>query len=235
MRVRVATWNTEWATATSERGARVSALIRALDSEVLVVTEGSSALLPANGHVIDGGDQWGYGQESTRRKVLAWSRSPWREVERLESGAGAGRVVVGTTDTSVGPVQVIAVCIPWRDCHVRTGGRDAEQWAEHIECCAQLEEWVRSTTKHLPIVVAGDFNQRVPRHGQPVEVFEALERALRGLTVHTGDVTKCGRLIDHIATTNQLVPSNLEVWPGDEEHGRLSDHAGAAVDLTPRG
>lgn len=235
MDVRVATWNTEWATATSERGARVGALIRAIDAEVFVVTEGSAALLPTNGHVMDGGDQWGYGQEPRRRKVLAWSRSPWHDVGRLEHGAGAGRVVMGTTDTSVGPVQVIAVCIPWRDCHVRIGRRNTVPWAEHIECCAQLKAMARSPATDRPTVAAGDFNQRVPRHGQPVEVFEALEHALHGLTVQTGDVTAVGRLIDHIATTDRLVGSTVRAWPGKNEQGSLSDHLGVVLELSLRG
>lgn len=232
--MRVATWNTEWAAPASARGLRVSKLLKALDSEVMVITEGSADLVPPNGEVIDAGNDWGYRAEADRRKVLAWSRSPWREVTRVEQGAGRGRVVMGTTDTSLGAIRVIAACIPWKDCHVRTGRRDAASWAEHLECCAQLEELVRSTATDTPTIVAGDFNQRIPRHRQPVEVFDALERALLGLTVHTGGVTTIGRLIDHIATNDQFTRSTIHAWPGEDEQESLSDHSGVEVDLCLR-
>ena len=233
--MRVATWNTEWADATSARGSRVRTILEALGAEILVITEGSVDLLPQAGETVDAGNQWGYTTKPDRRKVMAWTRTSWRDVATITSGAGLGRVVHGVTETSLGPVRVIAVCIPWRDCHVRTGRRDASPWSEHIECCDQIRSLLDSFKDALPTIVMGDFNQRVPRHGQPLHVAAALDHALTDLTIHTGGETSAGKLIDHIATSDQLKCSAIHPWPATNERGRLSDHAGVAADLTRLG
>ena len=55
------------------------------------------------------------------------------------------------------------------------------------------------------------------------------------LTIHTGGETSAGKLIDHIATSDQLKCSAIHPWPATNERGRLSDHAGVAADLTRLG
>ena len=112
---KVATWNVEWAEPGSQCGGQVHERLTRLGCDVVVVTEGSAGVLPEGGHVVDAGADWGYGFEPHRRKVLAWSRRPWSDVTQIDSGAGLGRVVSATTDTPLGPLLVIAVCIPWRD------------------------------------------------------------------------------------------------------------------------
>lgn len=51
----VATWNTMWASGTGARAARVRHRLRAVDADLLVVTEGQRDLLPDGGHVVDAG------------------------------------------------------------------------------------------------------------------------------------------------------------------------------------
>lgn len=227
--MKVATWNVEWAEARPGRGLRVASLMASLDCEVIVVTEGTAGVLPPTGHIIDAGGSWGYGHEDHRRKVLAWSRQPWRDVTRLQSGAGLGRVVAGTTDTSLGPVRIVAVCIPWRDCHVRTGRRNASPWSEHLECCAQIRELLEAMPATQPFITLGDFNQRIPRHRSPENVAAALTEALCGQVVWTAGTTEVGMLIDHIVSAPPLVGSAIEVWQGHGAHGKLSDHSGVAA------
>jgi hypothetical protein len=226
---RVATWNVEWAKPGSKRGDRVTALLRGLDADILVVTEGFGGLLPDEGHVIDAGDDWGYTTIHGRRKTLAWSRHPWRDVRRIDKDAGKGRVVAGVTDTKAGPVKVIAVCIPWPDAHVRTGRRDAARWDEHLECCTQLAAFRRDLGAD-PYIIAGDYNQRIPPKGQPQKVAASLDAALAGMTVWTRgeDLASPGLLIDHIAGTDDLSAHDVVVWAGNDEQGRLSDHDGVA-------
>ncbi|MBJ7288538.1 MAG: endonuclease/exonuclease/phosphatase family protein, partial [Williamsia sp.] len=65
----VGTWNTEWAPASGIRATMVRERLAAATADVLVVTEGRRDLLPGGGHVADGGDDWGYGQQRDRRKV----------------------------------------------------------------------------------------------------------------------------------------------------------------------
>jgi hypothetical protein len=69
--VRVATWNVQWAAPKSAKGVRISAKLDAVDADVLVITEGLLGLLPAHGHLIDAGHNWGYTEKRDRRKVLA--------------------------------------------------------------------------------------------------------------------------------------------------------------------
>ena len=67
-----------------------------------------------------------------RRKVLVWSKRPWSAVDMGISGAlPGGRLVAGITLTALGPLTVVGVCVPWRDAHVRSGGRERSQWQEH--------------------------------------------------------------------------------------------------------
>lgn len=229
--MRVATWNVQWAdpgAKRSTRGARVAAMLADLGADVLVVTEGCRDLLPAHGHVIDGGGDWGYGIESTRRKVLAWSAHPWVDVVRLDSGASRGRVVRGRTATPLGEVTVTAVCIPWAGAHVAGGRRDARPWDEHLECCLQLAELPTEPRS----ILAGDFNQRIPKSRQPIRVATALDLALKRSTPWTAGDRDGRQLIDHIATSRDLAGAAVTSWPGKDSQGHLSDHSGVSCVLT---
>jgi hypothetical protein len=141
-------------------------------------------LVGGSGHVVDAGGDWGYGDQRHRRKLLAWSKNPWRELDFIDHGAAKGRLLSAVTHTNAQPVRVIAVCIPWRDAHVRTGRADAGLWDEHIEFCDQLREYLQSLDARAPTVVIGDFNQRVPgaaRRSAPAAT--ALAAAFDGLTM----------------------------------------------------
>ena len=67
---RIGTWNVEWAAPDTERGERVAAALNEPGCDVMCVSEGFAGILPAGGHVIDGGPDWDYGREEARRKVL---------------------------------------------------------------------------------------------------------------------------------------------------------------------
>lgn len=132
--VRIGTWNTHWAVPGSERGIRVRTALGTPECDVLCVTEGSAGVLPADGHVIDTGTDWGYPLRGQgHRKVLLWSRSPWTEVDPVGSrDLPAGRFLHGATDTSMGPLTVIGTCIPWGGAHVLSGSKDRTRWQDHL-------------------------------------------------------------------------------------------------------
>ena len=79
-------------------------------------------------------------------------------------------------------------------------------------------------------MVLGDFNQRIPRVSQPVLVAEQLSRCMDGLQVCTA-LPLDKPLIDHIAVSQQLVATKVEVIPDHDSKGRLSDHRGAIVQI----
>jgi endonuclease/exonuclease/phosphatase family metal-dependent hydrolase len=228
--LRIATWNVEWARPSTERGRRVASVISELDADIIVMTEGCAALLPSSGYLMDGGSNWGYGLETDRRKVLAWSKTPWSHVHGEDHGAARGRVVRATTATPDGPISVTAVCIPWSGAHVRSGRRDAVMWDEHIECCRLLA----TTAPSERSIMLGDFNQRIPRRRQPHRAFAALALALEPWDVPTAGTTSQGQLIDHIAISRDLAATDIRTWAGSDDAGPLSDHSGVTCSVQPQ-
>ncbi|MBA5848467.1 endonuclease/exonuclease/phosphatase family protein [Gordonia amicalis] len=223
-----------WATGSSARGRRVRNILREVDADLLIVTEGQRDLLPEGGHIVDAGSDWGYDitKSPERRKTMLWSRKPLTDVTTVPSGTGAGRVLVAHTDTPLGQVRVLAVCIPWASAHVSTGRRDASNWSEHLECCDQIEVLTAGFDPRIPTIVAGDFNQRLPRVRQPIRVHERLLEMLDRWTPHTAGDVQYGPLIDHIASDLSCI--NLRTWSGTDDVGRLSDHSGVTCTLVRR-
>ena len=173
---RLATWNVEWATPGTRRGDRVAAVLLDL-ADVMVVTESTLGVLPP-GHVVAGGDDWGYRvDDPTRRKVALWSRWPWRDVDPVgHPDLPPGRFVAGSTDTPIGEVRVVGVCVPWAGAHVSTGRRDRRQWEDHERYLRALPEVLAGQPR--PLVVAGDLNQRLPRSRQPESVHQQTRRQI---------------------------------------------------------
>ena len=228
----VATWNTRWATLSSRSGPRVAARLKAIAADIIVVTEGAVELLPAGGHVVDAGTNWGYRMTNPlRRKVIVWSRFPLTVQTIGQTGATSGRLVVASTTTPGGPVRVIGVCIPWKDAHVTTGRCDASPWSEHLEYLDRLEALLLDLADPAPTVIAGDFNQRIPRVRQPIRVAQRLSEVLQGWTVHTAGDHRNEPHIDHIATNAGFVCHAVTDWAASDAEGMLSDHAGVNCHL----
>ena len=227
----VTTWNTQWATPSSNRGPRISAALAAIYSDVIVVTEGVHGLLPEHGYTEDAGADWGYATKPGRRKVIVWSRYPLTLDFIGDEGATRGRMVVATAALPGGPVRIVGVCIPWRDAHVNTGRRDAQPWSEHLDYIDRLARLLPTLDPAIPTVIAGDFNQRIPRARQPIRVADRLGVVLADWTIHTAGALPNGPHIDHIATNGQLVADEVRDWPAADHLGRLSDHAGVACRL----
>jgi hypothetical protein len=232
--VKIAVWNVEWARAGSPRGERVVERLAALGADVLCVAEGEAALLPAGGHVATSRADYGYPLVEGRRKTLLWSREPWRDVDDVgDARLPSGRYVAGTTDTPLGEVRVVGVCVPWRDAHVRTGRRDRAGWEDHLTYLKHLGPLLRhEAAAHERLVVMGDYNQRIPRKGAPVRVAQALDEAFAGLTVVTACAECEGRaLVDHIAVGAGLRGIEVRTLPRRDGSGRLSDHDTVIADL----
>lgn len=241
--VRLGTWNikwdNKWESPDGERGVRLASLLANPSCHVLCVTEGSGALLPGEGHIIDAGRNWGIPpQREDHRKVLLWSRSPWTEVDCLGSpDFPSGRFVKGVTETSIGPLTVVGVCIPWKEARVTRGRKrweDHEAWLEAFERLP----WRRTTDR---MVVLGDFNQQVLRDMRRVRAprKKKLRRAFDGLEISTkGEIPSAPRLSsDHIAHTPDLKRATpFEIWPErNTDNEFLSDHFGVWADFALQG
>ena len=222
--MKIATWNLEWPSRKCQQLAWEH--LESLEADVIVTTEDKLADWEAFPHRVDAGPDWGYHvKDQLRRKVVMWSKTPWTDV-RLHGDAMSGRFVAARTQG----VDVWGVCIPWRDCHWRTGRKDSEQWDEHIRFCEQLSE-LRSTG---PTMIAGDFNQRIPKTIQDERAVRALDAALQGFEVVTAgleehDSKGLDQLIDHIATKG-FAATEVETWPFELDGAPISDHSGVAAD-----
>lgn len=230
------TWNVQWA-APKFRTA-IARTLSAGSPDLVVVTEGVESVLPRHGYRAPGGPDWGYPAPAERRKVLLWSPHPLHEIHMFdEVPLPPGRLVTAVCDTpGLGSVWVVGVCLPWRDAHVRTGRADAQPWDEHLSFLQHLPSVLDSAPSRLPIVLAGDFNQRIPATRVPTDVATALTRALRSLQVATTGVlpTLASMGVDHICHSRDL--RTVRTWGLDRHLGgdrAVSDHDLVAVALQP--
>lgn len=264
---RLCVWNVMWAKAGTERGEAVRGKLREPGFDVICLTEGtvggnrrgdgggplnlgenpgSCGLLPEGGYVIDSDPDYGYRIIEGRRKVLLWSRRPWREVDRVgDPGMPGGRFVSGVTETPVGDVRFVGVCIPWDWAHVDTGRKDRARWEDHLRYLEGLGKYLGGfrvcegsspgmnaggilVAGGTPVVIAGDFNQTIPRTRARVDVYEALMRALRGWDLATAGLGG----IDHVALNGGLRALRVDRWEAEYAVGKpVSDHAGVTVDV----
>ena len=233
--VRIGTWNTEWAKPGTAKGNRVRPLLADPDCDILCVTEGYEDIFPNGGHVIDGGIDHANGEMGERREVLLWSKRPWSRIDQVGSDRlPGGRFVAGTTQSEVGPFNVVGVCIPWFDANVRVGRKDSRRWQEHERWLREFQVLrYRQATERT--IVMGDFNQRIPRVWAPKRMYELLRRAFASFTIVTaGEIAGAPeQAIDHIAHTPDMALNGaLGIWPRrNEQDQRLSDHFGVWGDF----
>ena len=231
----VATWNLQWKRPTTAACRTMVERLTARHPDILCLTEAYARTQLPPGHTIEAEANYGYPLVEGRRKVLLWSREPWSVVDRVEHpDLPGGRFVSGRTETPLGPITVIGVCIPWRDAHVSSGRRDRQPWQDHVAYLAGLADILAQLDG--PAIVLGDFNQTMPRTRAPAPVFAALERALgeRWRVATTGLLPPLGRpSIDHIAHTRELMPSDVTALSSLSAGGELlSDHFGVVVKVS---
>ena len=172
-----------------------------------------------------------------RRKVLLWSREPWRQVDDLGiDSLPPGRIVSGATQTSVGEVAVIGICIPWfgSRTEARRGEERRRRWQDHEQYLvglAEVLEWVDARR----LIVMGDFNQAI---GQGSRAPRALQQALQEafnpkLRIVTADLVFQGRKsIDHIALSTDWAVDSVDAISNIHEERKLSDHFGVAAEVS---
>lgn len=235
-RVRVATWNLERKKSTSPRGAEALGYLASLNAEVIVATEARTSFAPSAGHTVSAEPPLGKRFGADERKVVVWSRNPLAVVD-LAPGIDRSRFVAVRTNTSIGPLLVLGVCIPWHMAEVTyPSGPKKKPWQEHLEYLTHLRPVLDDLDE--PYVVAGDFNQRTPRvNGANKAVAAALDATFSATEIVTaGIVPGCEKPgIDHIAINSHLEAHRVQGWPANVTGNRLSDHDGAFVDIAMRG
>lgn len=231
--LRIVNWNVEWRRPQSSAAETLRARIFEQTPDIICLTESYRDFLPASGHRIEGESDYGYPIRDGRRKVLLWSKQPWADVDAVgHPELPTGRFIRGTTGTPIGPIEVVGVCIPWSGAHVSSGRRDRKRWEDHLRYLDALARVLPVEQSRL--VVAGDFNQRVPRTIAPVAAYRALDKAvlsrLRLVTMGTVEPACC-QLIDHIAISPDLKARSVQSLSNMDGERRLSDHLGVAATL----
>lgn len=220
--IRVATWNVGWTSSGSRHFERSRDRIAELDADVLVLSETTHSLVPDGGYLAKGGPDWGYDTTPDRRKVLLWSRWPITDVS-TEIHEPGGRQVSATVESAIGPIRVHAVCVPWSRAHVSGGRKNRTVWEDHLSYLLALKDLLRResvdpASDDLPVIVAGDINQREqPKPYGSHKVRSAWADALKeaDLTLVTDE-----EMIDRIAISPGLAASDSLIIPPE----KMSDH-----------
>lgn len=235
--LRVVNWNVEWRRPRSLSAETLRSRIFEQEPDVVCLTESYRDFLPpAAGHAIEAETDYGYPVREGRRKVLLWSKHPWSNVDALgHPDLPTGRFVRGTTDTPIGPIDVVGICIPWSGAHVASGRRDRKRWDDHLSYLAALAQVLTPNPSRL--LVVGDFNQKVPRTISPSAAYRALDEAilsrLRLVTMGAIEPVGC-QLIDHIAVSPDLAALTVRSLSNLDGDRRLTDHVGVAATLRLR-
>lgn len=239
MALTVLNWNVEWATPRARRTRHILDRIARHAPDVVCLTETHEDLLASHGHAICSRPDAGYGLKPGRRKVMLWSREPWERVDDLgEDSMPPGRFVAGVTETSLGAVTVVGVCIPWfgSRAEARRGCERKDRWEDHAKYLDGLRRVLERGASER-VIVMGDFNQTIGEGSRaPAELRQALQAALpRGMAIATSDLKFEGRPnIDHVALSGDLVAQSVEAISNRHEGRDLSDHFGVVADVTAK-
>ncbi len=237
MTTRLLTWNLERKKANNPRGAEALDYVFGLDADVMVLTEARTSMPLRGGYAIWCEPPSGshFGEEE--RKVLMWSKEPWSSIDRVGiDGLDDTRFISAMTQTPIGELRVVGICIPWHMAEVTyPTGEKRKPWEMHLRYLEVFEALVASLDG--PTVIAGDFNQQIPRiaYGRK-DAAAALIRTFVSVDVITAGhiVGTRGPGIDHIAISGQLTAMRVWGWANDVNGNRLSDHDGAVCELSCR-
>lgn len=239
--MKVLNWNLARHAPESPEGAELARRIRDAKADLVCVTEAHTGSLDSlDGHVLtDRGVRWG-DEAASECKVAVWSPNKW--VNRIPSGSlsTSGGAVIATTETSLGPVQVVAVCMPYNMAWPKDAGHDERPppWSEHLEFLKGLKPLLARLEPDIATVVVGDFNQFNPLNWGSWEAHHALNDALDGLhIVTTGAIEPIGeQTVDHLAVSPHLRAAAVRGLDRYAESGEaLSDHFGLLVELEAGG
>lgn len=227
--MRIATWNLQRKRPASPNGSSAVDHLRSIAADVAVLTEAWVDHLGSGLHHVDAGPTGIAHLRDEERKVVVASRWPIRSVRIDLAVPTPGRFVSATVETPEGPLNVIGLCIPWFASRVGIG--KATNWEDHRTFLEALSP-VLADLARTPCLVAGDFNQRIPRSRQPREIADLLAKTFEDFAIPTaGERPETGRrLIDHIALSPGLKCREVTAWSGILDGGRVSDHDGVMVE-----
>ena len=229
-------WNVQWAMPRAHRRHEILRRIDEHTPEIVCLTETHNELLAQDGHTICAHPDYGYPIKHGRRKVILWSSNPWEQINDLgHVSLPPGRFISGSTQTTLGQVTVVGVCIPWFGSRTesRRGQESRERWEDHEHYIAGLADLLKRKASKR-IILMGDFNQRIGEGSRaPDKLQQALQDALpTNMSIATSELSFQGRkTIDHIALSDDLAAESLDVISNITGNGKLSDHFGVTAEV----
>ena len=229
--MRIVTWNLQRKRSTSPNGRMAIDHLHSVSPDIAILTEGWVGHLGSDFQHADGGPTGITHLGEGERKVVIASRWPISSVRIDLDVPTAGRFVSTTIETPEGSLTVIGICIPWFASRVKSG--ESENWDDHSAFLRALSPVLHEAAQSL-CLVAGDFNQRIPRSRQPRKVADLLGDTFKDFEIPTaGERPETGRiLIDHIAISAALEYGNVTSWGGADEGRKMSDHDGVSVEVS---
>lgn len=232
--MRVATWNCEWAPTKSPNGQEIRKRLRAVEPEIVVLTEAQDDFLSEwGGYSLPAVHHEVHPLKPSRRKVVLWSQKPWERVDLQGSPSlRSGYFVQGWTSAGSGPVEVTGLVIPYHMTDVKHGSRRARPWEEHAHFLAALAPLLAGLPDRA--IVLGDFNQRIPSTWVPRSMRIALAEAFQNLQILTGGTQgpDGGQTIDHIAVGAGLMAEKIGTLSNKLRSGSdLTDHFGVWAEI----
>lgn len=234
-KARIINWNIERRRPSSWQGVSLREEIESLSPDLVCITEGwTTSLGGPPGHNISApGVAWSP-QDSDERKVLLWSKQPWRDGRVVPDLEETGSAVTGLTIIAGLEVRVVGLCIPYHFASPLGQKPKAKMWSQHTEFLKKLKPLLAAWIDEGPLIVTGDFNRRVPKSWGPLASYKLLEEAFECLDIITaGNIDRIGeQAIDHIAVVGPFAPISILGLPAEDDRGRKrSDHFGVMADI----
>ena len=226
--MRILIWNTEWAKPNSPREKIIKDIVRNANADIICITEGYLESWQDYKYVISSNEDYGYKMHKGRRKVILISKTHWDNIsDASNTKIPEGRYISGITND----INVIGVCIPWKDAHVTTGRKDRKSWEDHISYLEGLQNILSNLTEKT--LVMGDFNQRIPRKYSRKDAYDLMLKTFEGFKFETKDTIQPidKQSIDHLCTKNIAKVLSVESIDNIQNNIRLSDHFGLIIEL----
>lgn len=247
MTLTLVNWNVGWATPRSRRWKRDGILgrIESHNPDVICLTETDVGLLAKAGDII-------YPQidrvsekkgRMNRRKVLLWSKQPWKPVDLVgHDSLLPGRFVSGVAKTPIGEMTIVGVCIPYHMSRVQHSEVKRSPWEDHEEYLDNLKgvlDTIYERTSGKRMIVMGDFNQKLGSGSRAPHRLRAMLESIfsRGMTIVTkGLKFRNESGIDHIALSEDLIAECRDTISNIADNGKClsKGHFGVVVRASTR-
>lgn len=234
MAIKVVNWNIERRGPHTWQAASLTSEIADFRPDLICLTEAhETSLVALGGHTISHVGYRSEHKKDTERLVLLWSRKPWRSVVIPNDLQTLGGLIAGVTDLDGQEALCIGLCIPYHMAKL-SGEQKTRPWHHHKVFLKAVAPWLRALADGRPVIMMGDFNQRIPRKYGSREAHDLLMHALEPFDIVTqGELAPLDDMtIDHICVRGGLKAARIEARSRYAADGRpRSDHFGVLAEL----